>query len=211
MGRRSQVTHFVESLAAERPPSRFRNPYRQPEARHNLTTFLLARDPSAQTVLLVGEAPGYRGAALSGVALSSLSVLTDEWDDPWASFGPEAGYLAPSDAQFRRESTATLVWSSLAFIFGDLELPLTWNAVPFHPTNGQRESNAPLSKRDVQIGVQWLEWLIELFPNALPVAVGVRAAEALHRLGMEHPSIRHPSRGGKRDFQRGLKTIRRRL
>lgn len=206
-----QIARYVSSLASVHPPRGFRNPYVQPAAAHNLRTFLYGRERTARTLMLVGEAPGYKGAAISGVALSSVSTLTEAWGDPWGAFGPLAGYKTPPSARHNREATATIVWTSLSRILQDIPLPLTWNAVPYHPIGISGSSNAPLAKRDVALGVPWLERLLELFPNSVPVAVGNRACDALKSLGISHHGIRHPARGGKASFTQGLRGVKRSL
>jgi hypothetical protein len=103
-----------------------------------------------------------------------------------------------------RESTATIVWQCLAEYFAEAPIPLTWNAVPFHPWQGHVDSNASLSHQSLNLGQPWVEKMLDLFPNARPVAVGVRACEALCELEVEHDKVRHPSRGGKAEFAAGL-------
>ncbi len=208
MERRQRLSRFVGTLVDSSAPSHFRNPYAAGEAVDNLLLFLSRRDHLERTVLLVGEAPGYRGAALSGVPLSSISTLTDPWGDPWGSFGPRVGYRVPSILPYRREATATVVWQSLAELFADTPLPLTWNAVPYHPWRGGVESNRTLPRTSLELGRPWLERLLDLFPNARPVAVGLRACEALCSIGAEHSRVRHPSRGGKEGFVSGLRFVR---
>lgn len=207
MRHEQRVREYVRLLVETSAPPHLSNPYRSRSAARNLSIFLSRRDPSAKTILLVGEAPGYRGAAVSGVPFASLSTLGDAWGDPWESFGPTAGYWVPASAQFRREATATIVWQVLARLFGSIPLPLTWNAVPFHPFGSSLQSNAPLSKRDLAIGQPWIEALLELFPHVLVVAVGARADDALNAIGIEHRAVRHPSRGGKVGFVDGLTAI----
>lgn len=183
-----------------------RNPYSAAHAAHNLKTFLGSHDPAAWCLLLVGEAPGYRGAAVSGVPLASLSVLTEDWSDPWQAFGPCSGYREPSDGlpSFRREATATIVWEVLHEVLVDAPLPLTWNAVPFHPHGAREHSNRPLRRTDYATGLAWLERLLVIFPNVRPIAVGRAASNALQQLGVHHSAVRHPSRGGKLAFRAGL-------
>jgi len=207
MRHEQRVRDYVRLLVDAIVPPHLANPYRSSDAAQNLSVFLSRRDPLAETILLVGEAPGYRGAAVSGVPLASLSVLGDAWGDPWESFGPTAGYAAPATAPYRREATATIVWQALAHLFHAAPLPLTWNAVPFHPFGSSLQSNAPLAKRDLAIGQPWIEALLELFPSVLVVAVGARADDALNAIGVEHRVVRHPSRGGKADFAEGLAAI----
>jgi hypothetical protein len=209
MIRSARIARFIALLADSRPGPKFANPYHRPEPRHNLELFLARAQSTRRTLLLIGEAPGYRGAAVSGVPLTSVGILTDPWDDVWGAFGPTAGYMIPEWGRYRREATATMVWAALAGLFGQHPLPLTWNAVPFHPLNGRNSSNAPLSARDIYIGTPMLEGLLDLFPNSYPVALGHRAAQALHLIGVhKFASIRHPSRGGKSDFVAGLTVVR---
>ena len=207
MDQRRRLQKFVLSLVDEPMPAGFRNPYAAPEAANNLLVFLRDRDPHERTLLFVGEAPGYRGAALSGVAFSSLQILVSNWQDPWRSFGPEAGYEVPEAAKFYRESTATMVWEIFAEHLGSAPLPLTWNAVPFHPWRDQLDSNAPLRRKSVSIGRRWIEELLNLYPNAIPVAVGLRAHDALTTLGITHAALRHPSMGGKQRFAKGVQDL----
>jgi uracil-DNA glycosylase len=207
--RSTSIHSFVRSLVNSQPPAAFRNPYRAQAAASNLMIFLTKRDHRLQTLLLVGEAPGYRGAAVSGVALTSTAILVEPWQNPWNAFGPKSGYVAHTGAG-TREATATMVWSGLASIFGDAPLPLTWNAVPFHPSRPDG-TNAPLPRKSVDLGKEWLERLLALFPESVPVALGERAHEALSSIGMEHAKVRHPSRGGKQMFLAGLEDVRMKL
>ena len=196
---------FVSDLAASRQIPGFQNPYHASHAAHNLFRFLSLHDPSSEAPLLVGEAPGYRGAALSGVPLTSLSVLLEWRDDPWGAFGHE-GYIAPATIKppYQREATATMVWRVLREELSSEPLPLTWNAVPFHPLGPSPVSNRPVRQREVGVGAQWIERLLGLFPQSRPLAVGRTASTALGSIGVEHAPIRHPSRGGLKDFRTGI-------
>ena len=198
------VREFVDGLTRAKVPPGFHNPYVREEAAHNLGLFLTRRDMAARTVLLVGEAPGYKGALCSGVPFASVDIVTRP-GDPWQAFGTTAGYMMPEWTRYRREATATITWKALAECFGDAPIPLTWNAVPFHPHDGIGPGNRSLAKAELVLGYSWLEWLLDLFPNVLPVAVGHRADEALKALGVGHRAVRHPSYGGKADFVSGLR------
>ena len=205
--RTSLLRTFVSDLAASSQIPGFQNPYRASHAAHNLFQFLSLHDPSSEAPLLVGEAPGYRGAALSGVPFTSLSVLLEWRDDPWGAFGHE-GYRAPATAKppHQREATATMVWRVLGEELPSEPLPLTWNAVPFHPLGSSPDSNRPVRQREVRVGAQWIERFLSLFPRSRPLAVGRTASMALASIGVQHVPIRHPSRGGLRDFQTGIAT-----
>ena len=203
--RASLLRTFVSDLAASSEIPGFQNPYHASHAAHNLFQFLSLHDPSSEAPLLVGEAPGYRGAALSGVPFTSLSVLLEWSDDPWGAFGHE-GYRAPATIKppYQREATATMVWRVLGEELSSEPLPLTWNAVPFHPLGSSPDSNRPVRQREVRGGAQWIERFLSLFPRSRPLAVGRTASIALASIGVQHVPIRHPSRGGLRDFRRGI-------
>lgn len=203
-----RVRSFVRSLSEERLNSTLRNPYIHEAPSRNLELFLLRHQPSDACPLLIGEAPGYRGAWLSGIALTSLSILVDQEGDPWSAFGAGAGYFEPATSTVRKESTATIVWDVLKREFGAAPLPVTWNAVPFHPRGAVADSNRPIRPSELAVGERWLTEILELFPRATPVAVGRRASDALANLGVVHESVRHPSRGGKKDFARELSRVR---
>lgn len=198
------IRSFLHELSVTSVPPGFVNPYTRPEASHNLRLFLEAHTGSAPHLLLIGEAPGYRGATLSGVPLCSLHLLTHDWDDPWSMFGPSMGYKQPANVSFTKEATSSIVWSVLADCFPNGPAPLTWNAIPFQPFSGSVYSNASLRKSEIELGRKWLWEFLELFSNSILVAVGARADEALSELEINHHHVRHPSRGGKCEFIDGL-------
>ncbi|MFA7248968.1 MAG: uracil-DNA glycosylase family protein [Dehalococcoidia bacterium] len=205
--RDARVAAFVRAIAAANPPPPLRNPYRQPVAARNLELFLRRRDPTASTILLVGEAPGHRGAALSGVPFTSLAILLGE-GDPWGAFGAAAGYVCPPGVPCTAEATARVVWDGLAEAFGDVDLPLTWNAVPAHPAGPTACSNSNVTVSQIALGRPWLEWILEFAPNARVVAAGRAGERALRGIGVSAPALRHPSHGGARVFRDGLLAVR---
>jgi uracil-DNA glycosylase len=111
--------------------------------------------------LLVGEAPGYRGARVSGIPFTSERQLTGE--------GPA-------------EATATIVHRVLAEL-GLFEAVLLWNVVPTHP--GSASSNRAPTRREVAQGVAFAR---ELARGRRVVAVGRVAARALGGEYVRHPS-----------------------
>ena len=203
----SPIREFVRRLSRAEPPPPFVNPYRHEVPAQNLLRFLEFQRDLSTTILLVGEAPGYRGAARSGVPFTSLAILTEDWGDPWDAFGAQSGYIEAIPPLFRREATATIVWRALATHAESCSLPVTWNSVPFHPAGPIPHSNSSLKSSSVAIGRSWLFEILELFPNVVPVAVGRRASEALMQLRVSHSSVRHPSRGGKAQFIAGLHDV----
>jgi uracil-DNA glycosylase len=127
--------------------------------RERLAIYLEAR--AGAPLLLVGEAPGYRGARVSGIPFTSERQLTGS--------GPA-------------EATATMVHRVLAEL-GLAEHVLLWNVVPTHP--GTERSNRPPTRAEVAAGRAFAE---ELAEGRRVLAVGRIAAIALGASSIRHPS-----------------------
>jgi uracil-DNA glycosylase len=127
--------------------------------RDRLAAYLAARADAP--LLLVGEAPGYRGARISGIPFTSERQLTGS--------GPA-------------EATATIVQR----VLGDLGLAqdvLLWNIVPTHP--GTVSSNRAPSRAEVVAGRVFAD---ELAAGRRVIAVGRIAHAALGGTYVRHPS-----------------------
>ena len=112
-------------------------------------------------VLLVGEAPGFRGARVSGIPFTSERQLTGR--------GPA-------------EATATIVHRVLAEL-GLVEIVLLWNVVPTHP--GTETTNRPPTRAEVEAGLPIVRSLAR---GRRVVAVGRVAHDALGADYVRHPS-----------------------
>ena len=112
-------------------------------------------------VLLVAEAPGYRGARVSGIPLTSERQLTGA--------GPA-------------EATATIVHRVLAEL-GATDRVLLWNIVPTHP--GDEGSNRRPTQVEVAAGLPFVE---ELAQGRLVIPVGRLAQGALGGSFVRHPA-----------------------
>lgn len=171
-----QAARLVELLAMATIGETF-NFYREGEGaeirRARLRAYLEARADAP--FLLVGEAPGYRGARVSGIPFTSERQLTGQ---------------APGEA------TATIVHRVLAELGLETDV-LLWNAVPTHPhLAGRPDTNRRPSRCELEAGRPFVAALAR---GRRVVAVGRVAGEAL---GL--PWIRHPSRGGAAAFRDGL-------
>jgi hypothetical protein len=170
---------FVERLAAADFGVAF-NFYREgagaSRCRERLTGYLAAR--AGAPVLLVGEAPGYRGARVSGVPFTSERQLTGS--------GPA-------------EATATIVQRVLAELGLEDEV-LCWNVLPAHPhLPGHPRTNRRPTRAEVEAGRPFLD---ELARGRRVVPVGRIAGDML---GL--PPLRHPSHGGAAAFRDGLELV----
>jgi uracil-DNA glycosylase family 4 len=153
---------FVEELAAARIGETF-NQYsdgeRAPVLRERLVAYLEGR--AGAELLLVGEAPGYRGARVSGIPFTSERQLTGS--------GPA-------------EATATVVQRVLAEL--DLEEDvLLWNVVPTHP--GTTTSNRRPTRMEVGAGLRFVHVLSQ---GRRVLCVGRVAQAALDGVFVRHPA-----------------------
>jgi len=150
---------LVESLAAARIGETFNQYSGSRLRRERLAAYLEAR--RGAPLLLVGEAPGYRGARVSGIPFTSERQLTGT--------GPA-------------EATATIVHRVLGEL-GLEERVLLWNVVPTHP--GTASGNRRPTSREVAAGLRFLE---PLTAGRTVIAVGRVAERALGVRGVRHPS-----------------------
>jgi uracil-DNA glycosylase len=173
--------------------------------RQNLRLYLQKMAAAEPWLLLVGEAPGYRGCRLTGVPFTSEAIILDSQCWP---FGAEAGFSKTAERNnVVREATATMVWAALA---GWRPPPLLWNALPFHAyQEGRPASNRRPDSREMRLGAEFLVELGELFRPRVVAAAGQSAARALELAGVTgYRQLRHPSHGGKAGFLAGLGQIR---
>ncbi len=201
----------IESLIAhlrELPtlPNAF-NPYSATHPLNSVRCANLARyfnevSEKRADVLMVMEAPGYRGCRLTGIPVTSrqvmlegvptLGVLGEGYQDV-----QEAGFEA-----FYKEQSATIVWQTLSNLG---VVPVLWNAYPLHPHQPDApQSNRAPTKAEVLLGQPFLEEVCTLFTPQRVIAIGNVAHASLTALGIACDKVRHPAQGGKNDFVAGL-------
>jgi len=132
---------------------------RSPLRRDRLRTYLETR--ASAGIVLVGEAAGYRGARVSGIAFTSERQLTGK--------GPA-------------EASATIVHRVLRELGAEDDV-LLWNVVPTHP--GTPSSNRRPTSAEVRAARPFLD---ELTRGRRVVAVGRLAASVLDAPYVRHPS-----------------------
>ena len=201
------IADFVERLTQTEGPACLFNPYVSAEPwgavkQGNLQLYLQHMQCIKPSYLLVGEALGYRGGRLTGVPFTSEAILLQH---PW--FGLQHGYQKTTEwPGICREATATILWQTI----DQLNLrPLLWNACPFHPFQPEKPaSNQAPTQAEIQLGRTFVQDLCEMFPSVTAViAVGNKASKALGQWQIPHHKIRHPSHGGKKQFQQGLRLL----
>lgn len=170
---------FIEQLASARFGDTFnfyRDGARACLCRERLARYLDSRREAS--ILLVGEAPGYRGTRVSGIPLTSERQVTGA--------GPA-------------EATATIVHRVLTELGVEADV-LLWNVVPTHPHHpGRHDSNRRPTSAEVAASRPFLE---RLAAGRRVVGLG-RLAQA----AVGGPYVRHPSRGGARPFRESLAAV----
>lgn len=197
------IHSFLNRLATARLPANCHNPYQYGTShsagrRQNLQQYLQFVAAQSPSHMLVGEAPGYRGARLTGIPFVSPALLLDTAVAP-NLFSKEVGFQTIDEwPQIQREATATMMWQIIANM---RPLPLLWNAFPFHPHQpGIPQSNRAPTKAELCLGFPFLQQLHAFFGRPQLVAVGNKAADSLTAEGLEFTKVRHPSHGGKKSF-----------
>ena len=164
--------------------------------RSNLFGYLssFAECPS---VLVVGEAPGWRGCRFSGVPFTSEAQLCD-------GALPFTGHQSSAASSPYAENTATIFWRS-ARPYGSSFL--VWNCVPFHlhRPDDPLTNRAP-TRREILAHLESLTALLALLEPRLVVAVGRSAGWALRQMDVPCTYVRHPSHGGADEFSKGFET-----
>ena len=200
-----RIKRFVERLArgvvSAETTNQYAHNWTKDNAlrRHNLQVYLQEMSCLQPTLLLVGEAVGYRGGCITGVPfVSPKQLLTHPFYTGW-DFRPIITTPIYSEAS---SSIVHDVCQQLAI------RPLHWNAYPFHPHQRQQlQSNRKPTAAELVQGGQFLRELMQLFEIEQVVAVGNSAEKSLLTLGIPHTKVRHPAHGGKQAFTEGLQRV----
>jgi hypothetical protein len=199
---------LIELLQAYRGEGTF-NQYRDSDAalerddgaairRRNLRRYLAAF--AGASYVLVGEAAGYAGCRFSGLPFTGEAQVVGPTCLPWAH---GLGFEQSSCGEVWRERSGEMVWGAFD---GRVDCVL-WNTFPWHPRGDQPLSNRKPTRREVDQATGVLRSFLLLYDHAQVHAIGRVSEEALARLGMRAPYIRHPSHGGKAAFVRGIRAL----
>lgn len=153
----------------------------------NLRLYLRDHLPRCR-IMLIGEAPGYRGWRFTGIPFTAERTLpatrrSSMHPDGWA------------------EISATVVNRTLSDLGVEHET-IRWAAVPLHPAQaGKPLSNRTPRAAEVREGVEWAQRLVAAAQPDTVLAVG-RIAQ---RQFPHAVAIRHPAHGGASEFRDGMR------
>lgn len=154
-------------------------------------------------VLLVGEAPGYRGARVSGVPFTSEALLLSGAVPRCAA---DSARLSNRERPWS-EPSATIVWRTL-YKLNLAAHTWLWNACALHP----HLPDLPLSNRapgrdGLELSQPLLRRIVKRCHGhgATVIAVGAVAERCLASVGAKDcVRVRHPAYGGARHFADAL-------
>jgi len=165
--------------------------------RRNLRAYLSCYD-AAPPLFLLAEAPGPWGCRFSGVPITSEAQLADP------DF-PIDGTPTSRDAEPHAEYSASIFWRVLRPVFPHF---FVWNALPLHP----HDPGDPLTIRtprrtEVRAWQDLLSGLLDALAPDCIVGLGRKGERALQEVGADPTYVRHPSQGGAKKFEAGMREI----
>lgn len=202
------IEKFVEKLSMEMPESDLvENQYLNSICCKNLGIYLSKLFEINPTILLVGEAPGYRGCALTGVPFTAEYNMM-EIDN--LVLGKRKGYAITDEKKtsYQKEGSATIIWDVLEQV---KFMPLMWNIYPLHPHKaGNLKTNRTPTEIEMKKGIQYIDDLLDIFKTIEKIyALGRKSETHLrsHYTDREIMYIRHPANGGGKMCRSGIKNI----
>lgn len=190
------VEDFVNDISLISDENRlFSNPYRIEVCKYNLLHYFQHLKNSKVDLMLIGEAPGYRGCALTGIPFTDEVQLKC----------PENNYalgdwMRLSKGGNTKERSASAVWPAIR---EHHIIPLMWNIFPFHPyEKGKYASNRTPTKSELNEGLKYIDALKNIFGihDSQIFAVG-KKAKLLLGLTDDNHCIRHPANDYKKEFR----------
>ena len=198
-----RISDYVVSLSKRENSETVFNPYRSKALANNLEIYLnyIFFQPG-EKILLIGEAPGYKGCRLTGIPFSSGALIKAKQHKIF--------YDISDDVVLKKvelENSASAVWESLVDV---KHYPLFWNAFPFHPhPKGNNNKNRAPNKKEMTEGEGYLSALADIFSPTIVAGIGRKGESAGKQVFPEGDVvyIRHPSYGGKKEFVAGMERV----
>ena len=198
-----KIEKFIQSLSKYAYSDNMTNLYRGNSIesqirRKNLKLYLEKMIKLNPSLLLLGEAPGYKGCRLTGIPFSSEKVISNN-----VFFKNQGFAFINGINELESEISATIVWNEL---MNYSDKPLIWNIFPFHPHNpNDTKTNRTPTQNELVLGKKYLKLLLEIFDIKKILALGRKSESQISDLGIEYAYVRHPANGGKKEFIKGLK------
>lgn len=189
------IDSFINELSSVPEEGRLiYNPYRKIGCRYNLQNYLQHLYDNKIDIMLIGEAPGYRGCALTGIPFTDEVQL--KLDQNAYALG---SWQRLSETGSTSERSATSIWSAIRKYH---IVPLMWNVFPFHPyQKGKVSSNRTPTPAELKEGLLYVKKLISMFEidSGRIFAIG-KKAKLMLELNSDNRCIRHPANDYKKEF-----------
>jgi uracil-DNA glycosylase len=197
------IETFVSRLTKQKNTATVSNPYLNNDIADNLRLYLSQMLVlKGKRILLVGEAPGYKGCKITGIPFTSGKAFK-EIDHPLLNELMKHLKLGKLES----ENTASIVWNYLST---KKNIPLFWNSYPFHPhPKGNQHKNRTPTASEVSLGISYLRGLHKIYKPELVAGIGIKGQHCATKAfpNKEIQYIRHPSFGGKSEFIDGMNKI----
>ena len=194
---------FLKRLQRRASRDQAFNPYKNPDLLANLRLYFeYLYKLNQKQVLLIEEAPGYKGCRLTGIPFSSCDLIQNSQHKLFRGLREQIVLQENTS-----ENTAAMIWEQIE---DKSVTPIFWNAFPFHPfSKGKQSSNRAPSAKEVEEGQWYIKELIKIFEPHTIAAIGRKGELALEKLNLkrEIKYIRHPSYGGKTDFIKHINEV----
>jgi len=206
-----RIRLFIDKLSKEISTPELTNVYSSevPQSevcRENLYNYLHRIKNNNSKVMLIGEAPGYHGCRLSGIAFTCEENFTKEIIP--GIMGKDMGYKIFSKGKPEKERSASIVWPKLKEWYNAHgSVPFLWNICPFHPhKEGNIMSNRTPKKKEIERGIKYFLELVDIFDIQYIGCIGKKSFNTIEamKLNTSLEYLRHPSCGGKREFEANI-------
>jgi hypothetical protein len=216
----NSVERFIR-LLRQSPPGAVFNPWWEfdeqndtgrsaPTIRRNQLRAYLQNRLGNVTLVIIGEALGYRGGHFTGIPMTSERILLGRnkkvqlgASNVLSGISPRRTSKPGKCRDGFSEPTATIVWSTLLRLGVKPDRFVLWNAFPWHsfdPRRGSLSNRMP-NKSEQLSGRLVLKAFLELFPCERVICLGKIAAMQLAQLSIDAECIRHPASGGAKMFR----------
>ena len=195
---------FLKKLNQKESDNKVFNPYKNEKILQNLQFYLEYLYKHNHTnILLIGEAPGYKGCRITGIPFTSSELFVKTSNIKIFNDLKEKVFLE----KIEHENTATIIWE---YLKNKNELPILWNSFPYHPFNiNNPKSNRTPTNKEIEESKYFIKELVKIFNPKIIAAIGRKGEKVLHQIypnkNIEY--IRHPSYGGKKEFINGMEKI----
>lgn len=193
----SKILGILDELRAFSSLERVRNQYLEADCIGNVEHYLNYTESVDTRILLVAEAPGSKGCARTGIPFTTARNICEVDHRLFDVLKPRYEHSENTPT----EPTATIMWNYIKSRFGSIEMPLIWNALPFHPHDEKGANRTPTLK-ELKLGTSILSKVVDCYQPEKIASIGWSGIRSLALLRNEY--VPHPSYGQKESFTYAL-------